>query len=48
MTGCIPDDWKPASMVPNHEKDEKGSVENYRPVSLTLLIMKVFEKCIKK
>ena len=48
VTGCIPDDWKLASIVPIHKKDEKGSVENYRPISLTSLVMKVFEKCIRK
>ena len=48
VTGCIPEDWKLASIVPVHKKGEKGSVENYRPISLTSLVMKVFEKCIKK
>ena len=48
VTGCIPEDWKLASIVPIHKKDEKGSVENYRPISLTSLTMKVFERCIKK
>ena len=48
VTGCIPEDWKLASIVPIHKKDEKGSVENYRPVSLTSLTMKIFERCIKK
>ena len=48
VTGCIPDDWKLASIVPVHKKDDKGSVENYRPISLTSLVMKVFEKCIRK
>ena len=47
-TGCIPDDWKLASIVPIHKKDDKGSVENYRPISLILLVMKIFERCIKK
>ena len=48
MTGCVPEDWKLASVVPVHKKDEKGSVENYRPISLTSLVMKVFERCIRK
>ena len=43
VTGSIPNEWKLASVVPVHKKDEKGSVENYRPISLTSLIMKVFE-----
>ena len=46
-TGCIPAEWKLASVVPVHKKGDKGSVENYRPISLTCLIMKVFERCIR-
>ena len=30
------------------KKDDKGCVENYRSISLTCLIMKVFERCIQK
>ena len=48
VTGCIPHEWKLASIVPIHKKDDKGSVENYRPISLTSLVMKIFEKCIRK
>lgn len=48
VTGCIPNDWKLATVVPVHKKDDKGDVENYRPISLTSLVMKVFEKCIRK
>ena len=47
VTGCIPVEWKLALIVPVHKKGDKASVENYRPISLTCLIMKVFEKCIK-
>ncbi|MCP4459583.1 MAG: reverse transcriptase family protein, partial [Cytophagales bacterium] len=47
VTGCIPPDWKLASVVPVFKKDDKNSVENYRPISLTSLVMKVFERCIK-
>ena len=46
-TGLIPDEWKLANVVPVHKKDAKNNVENYRPISLTCLVMKVFEKCIR-
>lgn len=46
-TGCIPSDWKLALVVPVFKKGDKGSVENYRPISLTSLVMKVFERAIK-
>ncbi|KAL5268986.1 hypothetical protein ACHWQZ_G002719 [Mnemiopsis leidyi] len=47
VTGCIPQDWKLASVVPVFKKGDKSSVENYRPISLTSLVMKVFKRCIK-
>ena len=46
-TGCIPSEWKAALVVPVHKKCDKGSVENYRPISLTCLMIKNFERCIK-
>ena len=46
-TGCIPQDWKLALVVPVFKKGDKSTVENYRPISLTSLVMKVFERCIK-
>ena len=48
VTESIPNEWKLASVVLVHKKKEKGSVENYRPISLTSLIMNVFERCIRK
>ena len=48
VTGCIPGEWKLASVVPVHKKGGKGCVENYRPMSLTCLVMKVFERCIQR
>ena len=33
--------------MPVFKKGDKSSVENYRPISLTSLVMKVFERCIK-
>jgi hypothetical protein len=46
-TGVIPPDWKLASVVPIHKKGDKSLVDNYRPISLTSLVMKVFERSIK-
>ena len=46
-TGCIPNEWKLAHVVPVHKKGSKGNIENYRPISLTSLIMKTFERVLK-
>ena len=46
-TGIIPVEWKLANVVPVHKKGSKSDVENYRPISLTCLIMKVFEKLVR-
>ena len=46
-TGCIPKDWKVANIVPVHKKGAKENIENYRPISLTSLVMKTFERILK-
>ena len=46
-TGHIPQEWKHANVVPVHKKGSKASVENYRPISLTCLVMKIFEKIVR-
>ena len=46
-TGCIPKDWKVANIVPVHKKGSKNNIENYRPISLTSLVMKIFERILK-
>ncbi len=46
--GQIPAEWKLAHVVPIHKKGPKNSVENYRPISLTSLVMKVFEKVVRE
>ena len=45
--GQIPSDWKTANVVPFHQKGDKCNIENYRPISLTSLVMKVMEKIIR-
>jgi hypothetical protein len=37
-----------ANVVPVHKKGSKDDVENYRPISLTSLVMKSFERIIKE
>ena len=43
----IPDEWKAASVVPVHKKGSKSDVQNYRPISLTCIIMKVMERIVR-
>ncbi len=45
--GYIPREWKHANVVPIFKKGNKGEVENYRPISLTCLVMKIFERIVK-
>ena len=46
-SSILPHDWKDANVVPIHKKGDKADVQNYRPVSLTSLVMKNFEKCLR-
>ena len=45
-TGYLMSEWKLANVVPIHKKDDKSKVVNYRPISLTSLVMKVFERIL--
>ena len=47
-SGSIPNEWKLANVVPVHKKGSKAEVTNYRPISLTCLIMKVYERVIRQ
>lgn len=46
-SGIIPADWKTANIVPIFKKGSKSNVENYRPISLTSLVLKAFECIIR-
>ena len=46
-TGSMPTQWKIANIVPVHKKGDKSSVQNYRPISLTSIISKIYEKFIR-
>jgi len=44
-SGIVPEDWKCANVTPIYKKG--GNVENYRPVSLTSQICKLFEMIVR-
>ena len=44
IKGLFPDSLKIANITPAHKKDELTDKENYRPVSVLLLLSKVFER----
>ena len=46
--GIVPNGMKRANVKPLFKSGEKTSPANYRPVSLTPIIIKIFEKNIKK
>ena len=46
--GSIPDFLKTAAVVPIHKGGSKSDPANYRPVSLTSVIMKIFKRIMRK
>ena len=44
--GIFPSLWKHAFVTPVHKKDDRSNVKNYRPISLTCVVSKIFERCI--
>ena len=47
-TGSLPKEWKLENVVPIHKKGGKDDIKNYRPISLTCLVMKLFERILKE
>ena len=47
-TGQIPDVCKTATITPIHKGKSRAVPKNYRPVALTSLLIKVFEKVVRK
>ena len=45
--GIVPLEWKEANIIPLFKKGSRNKSENYRPVSLTLVICKLLERLIK-
>jgi hypothetical protein len=47
-TGMLPEVWKKATIKPMFKSGDKHLVQNYRPISLTSVLVKVLEKIVKK
>ena len=47
-TGVLPNEWKLGRITPIFKKGSRRQACNYRPVSLTSILCKVFEKLIRK
>ena len=45
--GRLPSSWKEAEVRPIFKKGNKSTPGNYRPVSLTSIVCKLFEKCVR-
>ena len=45
-TGIYPDSWKKSNIVPVHKEGDQQIVNNYRPVSLLPICIKILEKII--
>lgn len=48
VTGKIPVAWKTANVVALHKKGSKTAACNYRPISLTSVICKLYEKIVRE
>ncbi|BHF84567.1 hypothetical protein SprV_0902771800 [Sparganum proliferum] len=48
LIGCLPSDWKSATITPLFKGGSRASANNYRPVSLTSICCKIMKKIIKK
>ena len=43
-TGCFPDDWKLARVVPVPKSSDHSSPSNYQPISILLILSKLLER----
>ena len=46
QSGDLPNDWKKGNITPIYKKGDKHKPSNYRPISLTSLVVKVLERIL--
>ena len=44
--GIFPDEWKCSKVIPLFKQGERFDLNNYRPISVTSIIAKVFERIV--
>ena len=47
-TGKIPESWKHGTIIPIFKAGEKCRMKNYRPISLTSIVSKIFERILSE
>ena len=47
-SGTVPSDWKKANVIPIYKSGQKGKPVNYRPISLTSVVVRVMERIVKE
>ena len=47
-SGCFPETFKTAKVIPIHKKGEKDKLDNYRPISILPSLSKILERLISK
>ena len=47
QSGVVPMDWRTANVVPIYKSGPKGEPVNYRPISLTSVVVRVMERILK-
>jgi hypothetical protein len=48
VTSMLPQDWRDADIVPVFKSGDKTACGNYRPISLTSIVIKIFERLVSK
>ncbi len=47
LSGTVPDEWKKACTILIHKKDDPNLPENFRPITLQSVPLKVFTSCLR-
>jgi hypothetical protein len=48
MTGIVPNIWKKANVLPLPKESPLKTCNQLRPISLTAIIIRLFERCVHK